>query len=89
MINIVTGSELHYNTEEERVDMCKAIEDMRSDALTEGVIRGLEEGKIKGREEGMVSTLAALVKDGIISIDDAAKRAGMTVSEFESKAGMQ
>ena len=93
MVNIVTGSDLSYKMGEERVDMCKAIEDMRKDALAEGVIKGLEEGKIRGKEEGkiegIISTLAGLVKDGILSLADAAQRAGMTVSEFEIKAGLR
>ena len=93
MVNIVTGSDLSYDAGEERVDMCKAIEDMRKDALAEGVIKGLEEGKIRGKEEGrkegIISTLAGLVKDGILSLADAAQRAGMTVSEFEIKAGLR
>ncbi|MEE5994653.1 MAG: hypothetical protein V3G42_15735, partial [Oscillospiraceae bacterium] len=47
-----------------------------------------EEGKADGREEGVILTLIGLVKDGILTIADAAKRANMSVSEFESKAGL-
>ena len=80
MINIVTGSELNYLDGEERVDMCKAIEDMRNDAREKGIEKGIE--------KGVLATLAGLVKDGILSVADAAKRANMTTSEFESKAGL-
>ena len=89
MVNIVTGSDLSYKMGEERVDMCKAIEDMRNDALAEGVIKGLAEGRKEGKAEGILSTLVGLVKDGILSLADAAQRAGMTVSEFEIKAGLR
>ena len=53
--------------------MCEAIEGIRSDA----------------REEGILETLIGLVKDGILTIADAAKRADMTVPEFEEKTGLK
>lgn len=62
---------------EERVDMCEAIEEIRKDAKAEGI------------EEGILKTLIALVKDGVLTIADAAKRANMTVSEVEDKTGLK
>ena len=48
--------------------------------------RGIEKGIAKGREEGIkegtVNILISLVKDGILSISDAAKRAGMSEESF-------
>ena len=77
VINIVTGSELHYETGKDEVDMCKAIEDMRNDSIAIG--------EVKGFLEAMIS----LVKDGILTVADAAKRANMTVAEFEEKTGLK
>ncbi|MDD6058855.1 MAG: Rpn family recombination-promoting nuclease/putative transposase [Ruminococcus sp.] len=77
MVNVVTNSDLHYDNGEERVDMCEAIEGIRNDAKAEGI------------EEGILKTLISLVKDGILTIADAAKRANMTVSEFEDKTGLK
>lgn len=77
MINVVTNSNLHYANGEERVDMCEAIEGIRNDAIAEGVM------------EGVLKTLIGLVKDGILTISDAATRANMTVSEFEEKTGLK
>lgn len=85
MVNIVTSSMLCFNSGEERVDMCKAIEGIRNDAKLEGIEEGIKEG-IK---EGVLKTLISLVKDGILTITDAAKRADMTVSEFEKKTGLK
>lgn len=48
-----------------------------------------EEGKEEGREEGILEMLIGLVKDSILTIADAAKRANMTVSEFEAKTGLK
>ncbi|MCM1524855.1 MAG: hypothetical protein NC120_10405 [Ruminococcus sp.] len=57
--------------------MCEAIEGIRNDARAEGI------------EEGVLKTLINLVKDGILTIADAAKRANMTVNEFENKTGLK
>ena len=77
MINIVTSSDMHFEYRKERVDMCEAIEGIRNDAKEEGI------------EEGILKTLIGLVKDGILTIADAAKRANMTVPEFEEKTGLR
>ena len=42
-----------------------------------------EESKDKWIKEGVINTLIMLVKDGIISVEDAAKRANISVSTFQ------
>ena len=44
---------------------------------------GRKEGKKEGIKEGAINILLNLVKDGIISIEEAAKRANISVSKFE------
>ena len=44
---------------------------------------GRREGRIEGRTEGIIETLISLVRDGILSIEDAARRAGITETVFE------
>ena len=72
--------------------MCKALEQMMYDARTEGKAegeaKGRAEGEAKGRAEGILSTLSDLVKNGIITLEQAANQAKMSVNEFESKAGL-
>ena len=41
--------------------------------------------KEDGRREGIIETLISLVKDGILSIKDAADQAGITETAFEQK----
>jgi len=43
----------------------------------------LEKSKNKWIKEGVINTLIMLVKDGIISVEDAAKRANLSVSKFQ------
>ena len=57
----------------EVIDMCKAVEDMMKDS------------KAEGKAEGALATLVGLVKDGLLSVKEAAKRANMTEDEFEEK----
>ena len=49
---------------------------------------GRAEGEAIGETKGMISTLASLVKDGILSITDAANRANMNVDEFKVQSGL-
>ena len=51
--------------------------------IKEGRKEGRQEGKKEGITEGAINILLTLVKDGIISIEEAAKRANISVSKFE------
>lgn len=48
--------------------------------------KALKEGRAKGRaediEEGKITTLVGLVADKILSVDEAAKRAGVAKKKF-------
>ena len=70
LINVLTDSKLEVKSGEGVVDVCKAIEDMRTEAKSEGM------------KQGMIDTLASLVRDGVIPLSDAAARAGLTPDEF-------
>ena len=67
----------YKETEEGVSEMCKMMEDMRNNAQE------------AGEKIGMIKTLIALVKDGILSLAEAAKRANMTVDEFEKISGLK
>ena len=60
-------------------NMCKAVDQIKAEGLAEG----LSEGEVKGRAKGIIETLVSLVKDGLISTSEAAKRANMSIDEFE------
>ena len=42
------------------------------------------EGRAEGRDEGKIVTLCELVTDGMLTIEQAAKKAGMTVEQFKA-----
>ena len=47
--------------------------------------RGRAKGKAEGMEMGMLNTLIELVKDGILTLADGAKRANMSIEDFKKK----
>ena len=55
---------------------------------TKGRAEGEAIGEARGRAEEKINTLSELVKNSLLSLEDAAKTAGMSVSEFSEKAGL-
>ena len=67
-INTITHSELKFPEEKETVDMCKAIQDIRKDAIAEGRAEGKAEGRAEGEAIGMAKlkqALANLIASGM------------------------
>ena len=59
--------------------MCEAMKTLMRDEMMEAQ----REGEVRGEKKGILETLFGLVKDGILSVSDAAKRADMNVADFE------
>lgn len=79
-----------YEALREEVDMESMKAAMREGmekGMEEGRARGMEEGRAmgieEGRAEGVLSSLVSLVKDGLISVSEAAKRADMSEESFK------
>ena len=60
-------------------------EAVKMNILEIGIAKGREEGHEAGLQEGTFLTLAGLVKDGLLSMEEAAKRAQMTEEEFRKR----
>ena len=45
-------------------------------------MEGIEKGRIEGRAEGAITTIVGLIKDGILTIENGAKRLNMSESEL-------
>ena len=88
MITTFGDFRVNYETRKETVNMCKAVEDWAEELLTEGEAKGRAEGRMEGKEEGIITTLADLVKNGIITAIQAAEQAKMPIEEFTKKAGL-
>ena len=72
-------------------------EKVRNQTLEEGKAMGKAEGRAegeaigiqKGKAEGILETLVSLVKDGILTLAEAAGRYNVTVPEFEALTGLK
>lgn len=73
--------------EVDRESMKAAMREGMEKGMEEGRARGMEEGRAmgieEGRAEGVLSSLVSLVKDGLISVSEAAKRADMSEEGFK------
>ena len=61
-------------TEEGRKDMGSVIEEIRAE--------GIAEGEERGKLEGKLETLVRLVRDGLVSVQDAATSVGVDADEI-------
>lgn len=66
-----TDIRLTKKDKEGQYNMCKAVEDI------------IAKGKAEGKTEGTIDTLVSLVRDGLLDIEEAAKRAKLNIKEFE------
>ena len=66
--------------------MCEALRVLMADELNEerveGRLEGQREGRIEGKREGQIQAYASLIKDGIITVETGAEKAGMSVDDF-------
>ena len=60
----------------------------KDEGIAEGMEKGIAEGMEKGIAKGVFNTLVSLVKDGLLSIGEASKRANLSISEFEEMTGL-
>ena len=72
-INDLTQLGLKIPEGKEEVNMYKAMEEL------------IKDGEIRGEAMGILKTLTDLVRDGVISIKDAAPRTGMTEEQFREE----
>ena len=65
---------LEYVAEEKQLAKMEGIE--------EGIEKGIQKGIEKGRAEGAITTIVGLIKDGILTIENGAKRLNISESEL-------
>lgn len=80
VIEAITNSGINYDKNEEAVDVCQAIQEMRKESLKEGIAEGIKEGAIK--------TAKKMLADGTIALEKIAEFAGLSIDEVKQiKAG--
>ena len=56
--------------------------------IEQGIEKGIEQGIEQGIEKGTFNTLVSLVKEGLLTLEQACEKLGMSASEFQNKAGL-
>ena len=79
VIKTITNTAIEISEKEEKIDMCKAIDDM----LSEREARGAAKGEIRGIEIGELRMLVKQVKRRL-TIEEAAEDAAMSVEKFRN-----
>ncbi len=68
--------------------LCEQVsKNMNMHKQMEGIEEGIEQGRVEGRAEGVIITIDGLIKDGILTIENAAQQ--LNISESELTAYMQ
>ena len=65
--------------------MCEVADYLWNGGKAEGLAVGHAEGLAEGMAKGQLEALFSLVKDGDLSIEKAAEKLKITVSDFEKK----
>jgi flagellar biosynthesis/type III secretory pathway protein FliH len=71
--------------------MCEALRELMKDEIEQEVARGMAQGRAQGRAEGAKDLLFGLVRDGLLSVKDAAARLNLSEAAFvaEMQASIQ
>lgn len=64
LINLITGTDIRMEKDEEVVDMCKAWSDMAAEEREIGYASGKEEGKAEGQRENKQRVIENMLKRG-------------------------
>ena len=70
------------NSNMEKVQKWKGSERIMCEALRVLMADELNEERVEGQREGQIRAYATLVKDGIITVEVGAEKAGMSVDDF-------
>ena len=92
-VSISANRALYRRIYKEDTAMCEALLEIMKDDI-DRIVQERYDKEIKnslkdGIRQGEQKLLRDLVKDGILTISDAARRAGMTVEEFTSQTGLK
>ena len=88
---VTSEMKLRFNRETKGEKMTEALrgvyealrEEVDRESMKAAMREGMEKSVEEGRAEGVLSSLVSLVKDGLISVSEAAKRADMSEESFK------
>ena len=81
VLNACIDAKITFDTEQEVVDMCKAVESFIQEGKAEGLAEGKAEGKAEGIAENQKNNVTGLLKQGILTIEQIAEGLEMPLEE--------
>ena len=72
----------NQETGEEETDLCKALKDIKKHEKKKGFKQGVKQGVTQGEYLGTVKTLCSLVNDGMLKLEEGARRANLSAEAF-------
>lgn len=87
-VSVTANKELYEQIYKEETEMCQALREIMAADFKKAEIREEARGRALSEAIGIYNTLAGLVKDQLISIAEAARRAGVTEEEFRQRTGL-
>ena len=88
-VSSTANVELYRKLYKEDQNMCETLMEIMKDDIDKKIRQSEKKAEKRGEKRGALLTLKELVKDGILSLTEAAKRAGMSVNEFKVQAGIK
>jgi hypothetical protein len=77
----------HFKAKEGKEEMCESIENYAKQYANKERKEGIAEGELIGRQNGKLETYIGLIQDGILTVEEAAKR--LEISEEKLKKYMK
>ena len=89
VIRDITKTPIYIPEGKGEINVCEAVKDMinesRLEGRAEGRAEGKAEGRVEGKAEGKIQMLKELVKDGTLSVVNAAAKVNMTAEQFKKE----
>jgi hypothetical protein len=86
-VSIAANPALYSTIRRDDQAMCEALRELMKDEIALEKAQGRAEGRVEGRVEGTKEAFFGLVRDGLLSVKDAAAR--LNLSEAAFRAQMQ
>ena len=81
VIRDITKTPIYIPEGKGEINVCEAVKDM----INESRLEGKAEGRVEGKAEGKIQMLKELVKDGTLSVVNAAAKVNMTAEQFKKE----
>ena len=85
VMNIIIQANEERFEEVKSMSMCEALRNLFKDELEEGMAIATKQGLENGMRQGAILQLIELVRDNVLSLEEAAKRAKLSKEEFQKK----